>query len=396
MGRSGAGRVTGGANRGTNGTPVARHPSPLHHVRVLSSWPRGLKIVATFLLVATFFATQGAMVHVSRGAPIDWQWDVMHEYVYWLTWAAFTPIVLGAAWRWPVTGEAGWKAVLRHLGIMALVAPLQISASYLVHFALLRLSGYLQPSLAGAWLESRVTGVVWGTFAGSLYYWMIAVVYWAAEFQRLYRAERLQAAQLEATLADARLNALRAQLQPHFLFNTLNAISVLTVDDPARAKQMVLRLSELLRASMEGGGEGHEVPLAAELALLHAYLEIQRARFGDRLRVRLDIEPAVRDALVPTLVLQPLAENAIRHGLEGSENGGEISVTARRDGDALVIDVRDDGRGLLLDANTRAGVGLANTKERLARLYGDRQSLILRPRPEGGALVELVLPYHTS
>ena len=363
---------------------------------MITAWPRSLKIVTAFLLVATFFATQGAMVHVSRGAPIDWQWDVMHEYVYWLTWAAFTPIVLGAARRWPVTGDAGWKAVMRHLGVMALVAPLQITASYLLHFAVLRVSGYLPAAMSVAWLQSRVTGVVWGTFAGSVYYWMIAVVYWAAEYQRLYRAERLQAAQLEASLADARLNALRAQLQPHFLFNTLNAISVLTVDDPARAKQMVLRLSELLRASMEGGREGHEVPLAAELELLAGYLGIQRARFGDRLRVRLDIEPAVRAALVPTLVLQPLIENAIRHGLEGPENGGQIAVSAQRRDDALVIEVRDDGRGLGADATTREGVGLSNTRERLKQLYGERQSLALRMRPEGGVTVSVTLPFHTA
>jgi len=135
---------------------------------------------------------------------------------------------------------------------MVLVAPLQISLTYLAHFALLRLSGTLPAGRAGAWLEARGAGVVWGTFAGFLYYWMIAAVYWAAEFQRLFRAERLQAAQLEASLAAARLDALRAQLQPHFLFNTLNAISVLTADDPRRAKQMVLRLSDLLRASMAG------------------------------------------------------------------------------------------------------------------------------------------------
>jgi two-component system LytT family sensor kinase len=355
------------------------------------TWPRSVKIVVAFALVATFFATQGALVHVSRGAPIDWQWDVMHEFVYWLTWAGFAPLVLGAARRWPPS------AVGPHLGLMALIAPVQISMAYLVHFTLLRVSGNLPAAMAGAWLAARVTGVVWGTFAGFLYYWMIAAVYWAAEFQRLYRAERLQAAQLEASLAAARLDALRAQLQPHFLFNTLNAISVLAVDDPGRAKQMVLRLSDLLRASMDGA-EGHEVPLATELQLLNAYLEIQRARFGERLRVRLEIEPATRDALVPTLVLQPLVENAIRHGLEGATDGGEVAVHTRRNGEDLVIEVRDDGRGLEAGASAipREGVGLANTKERLSRLYGDRQYLVLRTQPEGGVMVELVLPYHTA
>lgn len=395
IGSTGAARVTSGAGRGTSGALVAGDPWPLHHVRVHFNWPRGVRIIAVYLLVATFFATQGALVRVSRGASIDWQWDVMHEYVYWLVWAAFTPIVLGAARRWPVSGESGWRSVGRHVGLMVIIAPLQICAAYLAHITLLRLSGSLPAAQSATWLMSRFTGVVWGTFAGFLYYWMIAAVYWAAEFQRLYRAERLQAARLEASLADARLNALRAQLQPHFLFNTLNAISVLTVDDPARAKRMLLRLSDLLRASIEGG-EGHEVPLTTELDLLEAYLGIQRARFGDRLRVRLEIDAEARAALVPTLLLQPLVENAIRHGLEDSAQGGEIVVQARRLGGDLAIEVRDDGRGLTADARAREGVGLANTRARLAQLYGDRHYFVLRAQPEGGVMVELVIPFHTA
>jgi len=387
--------VTSGAVGGTTGSPVARRPPRRHHVRVTRAWPRSAKILAAFLSVAAFFATQNALVHVSRGGPIDWQWDVMHEFVYWLTWAAYAPIVLNAARRWPLSREAVWPGVARHLGLMALVAPLQITTAYLVHFTLLRVSGILPAAQATAWLAARLGGVVWGTFAGFLYYWMITAVYWAAEFQRLYRAERLQAAQLEASLAAARLDALRTQLRPHFLFNTLNAISVLTVDEPQRAKRMLLRLSDLLRASIEGG-EGHEVPLATELELLEAYLEIQRARFEDRLRVRFEIEPETRAALVPTLLLQPLVENAIRHGLEDSERGGEIAVLARRYGADLVLEVRDDGRGLVTNPAAREGVGLGNTRERLARLYGDRHYLVLRSQPEGGVAVEVVLPYHTA
>jgi two-component system, LytTR family, sensor kinase len=356
-----------------------------------------VKLVRIFLLVAAFFAVQNALVHVSRGAPIDWQWDVMHEFVYWLVWAAFAPAILGAARRWPVSRESGARALLPHLGVMATIAPLQITTTYLTHFTILRVAGVLPAAQAGAWLAARGSGVVWGTFTGFLYYWVIAAVYWAAEFQRLYRAGRLQAAQLEASFSAARLDMLRAQLQPHFLFNTLNAISVLTVDDPPRAKQMLLRLSDLLRRTI-ADGEQHEVTLAAELALLEAYLGIQRARFGDRLRVRLEVEPAVREALVPTLLLQPLVENAIRHGLEdrGGSSGGEITVTARRDGGQLTLRVRDDGRGLANGGAGPDGIGLANTRERLSRLYGEGQRLELRAPPEGGVSVEVVLPFHTE
>lgn len=354
-----------------------------------------VKIVGAFLLLALFFATQNALVRVSRGAPVDWQWDVMHEVVYWLVWAAFAPAVLSAARRWPLSGEAGRRSLARHIGLMVLVAPLQITVTYLVHFTLLRLGGALPAAESGAWLAARRPGVVWGTFTGFLYYWMIAAVYWAAEFQRLYRAERLQAALLEASLGAARLDALRAQLQPHFLFNTLNAISVLTADDPPRAKQMVLRLSDLLRRSI-AGGDRHEVPLAAELELLEAYLAIQRARFEDRLRVRLEIDPGARDALVPTFLLQPLVENAIRHGLEDGAAGGAIVVRAERRGELLLIAVRDDGRGLPAGPAAPDGIGLANTRERLARLYGDRQRLTVRALPEGGVTVEVTVPFHKN
>jgi LytS/YehU family sensor histidine kinase len=237
--------------------------------------------------------------------------------------------------------------------------------------------------------------VVWGTFAGFLYYWVIAAVWWVVEFQRLYRAERLQAVKLEASFSAARLDALRSQLQPHFLFNTLNAIAVLTVDAPADAKQMVLRLSELLRRSI-GAGDRHEVPLAEELGVLDAYLGIQRARFRDRLRVRIDVGPDVRTALVPTLILQPLVENAIRHGLEDVETGGEVVVTARRESDELVLTVRDDGRGLSDDGREPEGIGLANTRERLLRLYGERHRFELRSTPGAGVTVEIAIPFRTA
>jgi hypothetical protein len=347
------------------------------------------RIVIVFLLVAVFFATQNATVHVSRGVPIDWQWDVTHEFVYWLVWAAFAPVVLAAARRGPPSREAGWRSVLPHLGLMLVVAPLQITTSYVVHVAVLCARGVMPAEQAAAWLAGQRPGIVWGTFAGCLYYWMIAAVSWAFEFQR-------RAAQLEASLGAARLGALRAQLQPHFLFNTLNAISVLTVDDPPRAKQMVLRLSDLLRRSLDGGA-GHEVPLAGELEMLESYLGIQRARFGERLRVRLEIEPELRSALVPAFLLQPLVENAIRHGLEdGAAGHGEIVVGARRQGDTLEIFVQDDGRGLPAAAASRDGIGLANTRERLFRLYRNRQRLELRALPGGGTAVEVALPFHTE
>lgn len=385
--------VTSGAVRVTNSARVARLGDRWHHVRVIRSWHSGVKLAAAFLLVAVFFATQNALVHVSRGQPIDWQWDVLHELVYWLVWAAYAPAVLAAARRWPVTHGGGWPPVARHLGLMAVLAPVQIASAYGVHCVVLLASGVLPMAGAGAWLAARGPGVVWGTFAGFLYYWVIAAVFWAAQYQQLFRAEREQALELEASLSAARLDALKAQLQPHFLFNTLNAIAVLTADDPLRARQMIVRLSDLLRRSMASGeGTSHEVPLSAELDLLEAYIGIERARFAERLSVRQEIEPGVREALVPTLLLQPLVENAIRHGLE--EGTGEILIRARRQEESLVIVVRDNGRGLV--GEERDGIGLANTRERLAWLYHGRARLDLRAGPDVGVVVEVTLPFHTT
>lgn len=202
-----------------------------------------------------------------------------------------------------------------------------------------------------------------------------------------------QAAQLRAQLADARLGALRAQLDPHFLFNTLNAVSALVERDPRGVRRMISRLSELLRHSLEEGAS--EVTLQRELELLDRYLDIMRVRFGDRLHVTVEAEPDVMDALVPNLVLQPIVENAIKHGVAPRETGGRIAVSARRMGERLVLRVSDDGPGP--GGSTEppgAGVGLANTRARLAEMHGAAQHLHLLPSDDGpGTIAEVSLPF---
>jgi LytS/YehU family sensor histidine kinase len=213
-------------------------------------------------------------------------------------------------------------------------------------------------------------------------------------YQRMYREGKVAAARLEASLVEARLSALRGQLQPHFLFNTLNAIAVLTGEDPARAHRMLLRLGDLLRLSIDDNGR-HEVSLSQELATLACYLDIQQVRFEERLRVALEVEESVREAAVPAFLLQPLVENAVRHGVDPNVAGGEITVRARSQGDRLTIEVQDNGRGLRPDAHPApAGVGLGNTRARLAQLYGDRAGLSLEPTPTGGARVTVTIPLH--
>jgi sensor histidine kinase YesM len=208
---------------------------------------------------------------------------------------------------------------------------------------------------------------------------------------------RLQAetARLHAQLADARLGALRAQLNPHFLFNTLHAISSLVERDPRGVRRMIARLSELLRYSLEESNE-QEIPLRQELAFLDRYLEIMRIRFQGTLEVTVDVDPEVQDALVPNLVLQPLVENAVKHGVSKLEGAGRITISARRSGDRTIMTVHDNGPGFgEADAPGDEGVGLRNTRERLAQLYGAAQGLSLREPPEGGLVAEIIVPFHT-
>jgi signal transduction histidine kinase len=203
---------------------------------------------------------------------------------------------------------------------------------------------------------------------------------------------RAEAAELHSQVTDARLNALRAQLNPHFLFNTLNAVSTLAEEDPPGARRMIARLSDLLRHTLET--DEQEITLARELELLRRYLDIMEVRFQDKLEVSIDAESSLDDALVPNLVLQPLVENAFRHGVAQSQHVGRVAVRAVRDDGDLVLTVRDNGRG---PANeVRDGVGLSNTRARLTQLYGARQRLALTAAEGGGAVVEVRFPYHTT
>jgi two-component system, LytTR family, sensor kinase len=207
-----------------------------------------------------------------------------------------------------------------------------------------------------------------------------------------------QAARFRSELADARLSALRQQLNPHFLFNTLNAVSSLVERDPRGARRMIAHLSDLLRDTLEQ--TELEVTLDRELTMVRRYIEIMQTRFGGKLETAEDVAPDTLRAMVPTLLLQPLVENAIKHGVERIDGTGRIEIRARRSGDSLLLSVLNSGAdmsgNMLHDEHAGAGVGLQNTRDRLAQSYGERQSLVLSRHPGGGAAVEIVLPFHTT
>ena len=233
-----------------------------------------------------------------------------------------------------------------------------------------------------------------GNFGLAIYLIVVSAAH-ALGFYRRAKARDLQAVELTAGLNRAKLDALRLQLQPHFLFNTLNALSTLVHRDARAADELIGDLSELLRLSLHT--TDNEVPLARELELLDRYLAIEQARLGSRLRIVREIEPAATTALVPTFVLQPLAENAVRHGLEPRAGEGTLTISARATAQSLILSVADDGVGLATDqATARRGIGLANTEARLQALHGAAAKLEMITPPGGGLRVELTLPFKTA
>jgi LytS/YehU family sensor histidine kinase len=216
----------------------------------------------------------------------------------------------------------------------------------------------------------------------------------AAEREREAAALVLRTSRLEKQLVEAQLGVLRAQLHPHFLFNALHAISTLVDWRPREARRMIVRLSELLRLAFTLSEE-REVSLSQELDWLEHYLELQQIRFGDRLSVEVRVAPDAIAARVPPLILQPLVENSLKHGIERQSHGGRIGIVAERDGRWLRVRVTDDGPGPIMESSqSGTGVGLRNTRDRLRALYGDDQQLVLRQREPSGAEVLVELPYH--
>lgn len=225
-----------------------------------------------------------------------------------------------------------------------------------------------------------------------LFYFAILAAGFAREYFLRTRQQQEHAARLQAQLAEARLDALRMQMNPHFLFNTLHAVSAMVERDPAGVRRMIARLSELLRHTTDAHATDL-VPLRDELGFLGRYIEIMEIRFQGRLKIERQIDPATLDALVPNLILQPLVENALEHGVSRVKGEGRIDIVSERRGESLVLTVRDNGPGLRDEPP--AGVGVANTRARLAQLYGDEGTLTLTSADEGGTVAEIALPFRT-
>lgn len=337
---------------------------------------------------------------LARAAGRDWSLlrQLLTGMPWWLSWLALTPLIAWLVDRDPLGGRESWRPLVRHAALAVILVAVQLTVTAMVYW--LTTSQFAGPATSMGNQVQRYFGSFFMeslvTCAGT------AGVLMAIDFSRAMRDAALQrsraearAAVLEATAHRARLDALAMELNPHFLFNTLSAISGLIAQDRSRdARDVTQRLGGLLRQSL-GTGNGTSHTVANEVALLEDYLFIQRTRFGDRLRATIDVADSARDCDVPIMLLQPLVENAVRHGVEPSETPVEVRVSIDRIGDGVRIVIADSGSGFRFGPDgrlPREGIGLGNTRERLSRLFGDAASLTLHNATTGGAEVVVTVP----
>jgi sensor histidine kinase YesM len=358
-------------------------------------WLKWIVILIGWSLIAIFFGSRNIVNYTSRGLPIQWFFDVLAEMIYWYIWAPLTPVIFWFAGRFPIERKywlsRGTLVVLFGL-IIVLV---QISLSIVTNLTIVPYLLDIPVSEIRERFGSVNRIILLESFTGFLTYTVVIGGYYAYDYYQKYQERDSKATQLEGMLAQAELQNLKMQMHPHFLFNTLHTISILINKDTEAANQILIRLSDLLRMTLENAG-AQEVSLKEEMEFLEGYLEIEQIRFRDRLRVRVDIEADVLDAHVPSFILQPLVENAIRHGIAPKLNSGKIEIIVRRENKMLRLEVRDNGAGLESNGGglLKEGIGLTNTRGRLAQLYGKNHHFQVRNVSGGGVLATIIIPFH--
>ena len=365
-----------------------------------NAFKRDLRNYPLYFLLWTvlglFYFSQGLTQRLRLNDPTPW-W---HYLVAWLLgayiWALLTPAILGLGRRFSVERRNWpWRAAL-HLLLSAGFSVFELSLESVLYTRL-----HLFPSMKhfrGAFVQLLIVGF----HGGVLNYWIVLGIQWAVLYYRGFQERsrevlkfELRASELQSQLMSAQLNALKMQLQPHFLFNTLNAITVLVRQQRAEdAERMLGHLSDLLRGVLEDV-DAQEVSLRRELEYLQLYLAIEQVRFPDRLRVEISVDSATQDASVPQLILQPIVENAIRHGIGRSSSAGRILISASKINGTMELRVHDDGPGLTpRDRSDDQGIGLVNTRARLQQLYGQDARLQIENCDRGGVIVTMNIPFH--
>jgi len=345
----------------------------------LERWSRrGRWLLGGWLLVALYGTVQAYLYPAVVGGGRWWP-ALLSNFLHYAPWMAVIPLVDASLERFPIERGNWVPRLATHavagLGVtLIILVPVQL---------LLRAIG-----LNGQYPLSAL--VVWGLQGMYPTYWLIVLALLALQSYRHLQEERVHALALRASLSEARLEALSAQLEPHFLFNALNSVSSLMVEDPRAAQSMLARLGDLLRATLRTD-RNQRIPLADEVEVLRLYLELERVRHEDRIEVRLEVPPECEETEVPPFLLQPLVENAFRHGLGGREQGGRVWVRAAREGESVRIEVGDDGEGA--DRSLlKEGIGLSNTRKRLQQLYGGEASLAIESAPRRGFSAVITVP----
>ena len=343
-------------------------------------WKRWILIFGVWTLLGALSAVRVALSFAYSGAAASWRRALVIALADWYAWALLAPAISWLARRFAIERRSWLRSLLMHL-------PASLFFSFLKTVIESQLLQWFDPA------QRHILQIPSTLFT---YYAILGAIY-AFDYYGKYRAHELKASQLQAQLAQAQLQALKMQLHPHFLFNTLHAISSLMRRDVEAAERMIARLSDLLRLTLENVG-AQETSLRQELEFLESYLEIEKTRFRDRLQVKMDIEPETLDARVPNLILQPLVENAVRHGVAPHAAPGLIEISARLKENKLELQVCDNGAGLPDDRRGRIkeGVGWGNTRARLEQLYGAGAYFDLSNRDKGGLVVSLTIPFRAE
>lgn len=347
---------------------------------------RFLGVFVFWTMLGIAFGVQFHFASEQIGNPVPWSRALSHSLSDWYVFALLSLPAVMLARRFAIERPHWMRALAIHFA-----AGIVFTLAYV---ALRSAVGLWQGGVNTGITEAIVSLLVKSWHFDLIVYWVIVAVTHAFGYYAQLRERELRNAELERSLTEARLQALQMQLNPHFLFNTLHAISSLMHKDVDAADTMLVRLSELLRHALEATSI-QEVTLREELDFLRRYLEIEQTRFGKRLKIEMNIAAETLDAMVPNLILQPSLENAIIHGIELHSREGRIELIARKEGDALHIEVCDNGGGLG-SKQIEEGVGLSNTRARLQQLYGGGQRFTIANGANGGAVVTMIIPFHRA
>jgi two-component system, LytTR family, sensor kinase len=355
---------------------------------------RWILILCAWTIVGLLFTIQEIVVAKAHGGHVSWVIVGAIELVYWYVWAACTPLVIAMAKRFPLTGPRFLSHIAIHTIASFVIAPLGSVAAYFLSRGLLelllRLTNPGAPPLPSAFTAS----VLSMSFTGVLTYWLVAGLYQSVHFYQAAMERQTRAAQLETQLSHAELQNLKSQLHPHFLFNSLHTIGVLMQENVDAASHLLVCLGDLLRMALER--RENETTLQSELEFVGKYLEIEQTRFHDRLKVQVNVPPDLLGVYVPSLALQPLVENAIKHGISAESGAGQLEITAQRYNGRVRFCIRDDGPGPPPGSHLRFGVGLTNVQSRLKQLYGDESSLELTGGDGRGCEATITIPLRSS